>query len=114
MTKAIALPGGASIARTLGGLLTGAAGGGIVEGAMQLFGGGGDVALPTAPGAAAGTIFRVQGPRLVARRMFQLVNPTTGNVVTYKNVGRPVLYSGDFAACKRVARIARKAKSRGR
>lgn len=31
----------------------------------------------------------------------------------YKNMGRPVLYSGDFAACKRVHRIGSKAKRRG-
>ena len=30
----------------------------------------------------------------------------------YKNMGRPVLYSGDFAACKRVKRVASKARRR--
>lgn len=32
---------------------------------------------------------------------------------TYKNMGRPVLFSGDYAACKRVRKVASKAKRRG-
>lgn len=105
---ASALPGGAQIqqAGLFGDLLPL-----IPEIPRMLFGGEG-VQLPAAPGAAAGTIFRVQGPRLVPRRMFQIVNPSTGSVVTYKNVGRPILYSGDFAACKRVQRVASKARRR--
>lgn len=33
-------------------------------------------------------------------------HPTTGNLVAWKYAGRPVLYSGDLAACKRVNRVA--------
>jgi len=39
-----------------------------------------------------------------------MVTTPSGNtrVVTYKNMGSPVLYSGDLAACKRVKRISRR------
>lgn len=36
------------------------------------------------------------------------VNPVTGQPMTYKYMGKPVLYSGDLAACRRVNRIARR------
>lgn len=39
-----------------------------------------------------------------------MVTTPSGNtrVITYKNMGSPVLYSGDLAACRRVKRVARK------
>lgn len=33
-------------------------------------------------------------------------------IATYKNMGRAVLYAGDFAACKRVRKVASKARRR--
>lgn len=45
-----------------------------------------------------------------ARRELHAINPATGAIHTYKNMGRPVLYSGDLAACKRVNKIARRAR----
>lgn len=36
-----------------------------------------------------------------------------GGFVTFKNMGRPVLWSGDLAACKRVRRVATRAKRAG-
>ncbi len=65
---------------------------------------------PTCP-----TIFRQGGAVARAVRSFEVMNPVTGRIVFYKNMGRPVLFSGDLAACKRVARVARRARSsRGR
>lgn len=47
----------------------------------------------------------------------QARNPVTGRVNTWKNMGRPVLYSGDLQTCKRVnrisARVGRVARRRG-
>lgn len=40
------------------------------------------------------------------------VNPTSGRLTWFGPLGKPVLFSGDFRACKRVARVARKAKRR--
>jgi len=38
-------------------------------------------------------------PEIMAR------NPATGRINTWRNAGRPVLYSGDLATCKRVNKI---------
>lgn len=43
-----------------------------------------------------------------ARRLLMFQNPMTGSPVWFKNVGRPILWSGDLATCKRVNRIARR------
>lgn len=48
-----------------------------------------------------------------ARSMLHAINPATGKLTTWKNMGRPILYSGDMAAKKRVDRVARQA-ARGR
>jgi hypothetical protein len=40
----------------------------------------------------------------------QVQHPETGKVYTYKNMGRPVLYSGDLAASKRVRKVAARAR----
>lgn len=48
--------------------------------------------IPTASGVRA-------NPEIMAR------NPVTGRLSTWKNMGRPVLYSGDLATCKRVNKI---------
>jgi len=60
--------------------------------------------VPTASGVRA-------VPEIQAR------NPVTGRINTWKNMGRPVLFSGDLATCKRVnkisARVGRVARRRG-
>lgn len=40
---------------------------------------------------------------------FRTVHPTTGQDVWFLPAGRPILWSGDFTACKRVKRVARRA-----
>jgi hypothetical protein len=44
---------------------------------------------------------------------FEVPNPITGRTVYYAPRGRPLLFSGDFAACKRVARVAAHARRAG-
>lgn len=66
-------------------------------------------------GAFLGAItspFRASGARAVART-FAVPNPLTGMVTWFKPAGRPVLWSGDFAAAKRVKKVAAKARRRG-
>lgn len=60
-------------------------------------GGGGGLA---APFTARGT------PRL------HVMTSPTGRVTWFRPAGRPVLFSGDFAACKRVRKVAGKARRR--
>ena len=59
--------------------------------------------LPVVPLSPGGQV-----PR--PARTLQFINPNNGNVVTYKNMGRCVLFSGDLASCKRVAKVARRAR----
>ena len=111
MPTPVALPGGALVPQVLRALPSvggGAVGGAVTEGLMALFGGGGMVG----PGASPGTIFRVQGERLVPRRTFEIMNPSTGRTVFYRNMGRPILWSGDLSACKRVNKAASRARRR--
>lgn len=81
-------------------------------------GGNGDVAvLPGGAMVGGGNgggsgLFR-RGDTVRAVRQFTVINPVTGNPVVYRNMGRPLLYSGDIACAKRVQKIARRA-GRGR
>lgn len=59
------------------------------------------------PGAAPGTLFQVGGPRLRAVSSFRVTNPSTGRDVWYRNVGQPILWSGDLRVCKKVRKVAR-------
>lgn len=123
--KATALPGGAPVHAGIGSeildLAVGAAqaiGGfegiipeigaalGLREGGTQMANG----RSLTLPGADPGKIYRVRGPRLVPRREFFILNPSTGNLDWFKPAGRPLLWSGDLSACKRVDRLARRAR----
>ncbi len=110
----MALPGGAPIQTQAGVGLPGLAGlAGLAAGFLPEiagFFGRGEVALPEAPGLAPGGIFRVVGPRLRARSMFRITNPSTGSDVWYRNVGQPILFSGDLRVCKRVEKVARLAR----
>jgi len=85
------------IARQLPGIVGGAIGGSLLEG---VFGGGGGGSTPmfrpTMAGARAQT-FRAQ-------------NPVTGQDVFFRPAGKPILWSADLSACKRVNKVARRAR----
>lgn len=103
---------GGALGRLLPGIAGGLAAGGLFGGLFE-----GGVDLPTAPGVAPGGVFQVVGPTLRARSLFHITNPSTGREVWYRNVGQPVLFSGDLRTVKRVRRIAgfaRRAVSRKR
>lgn len=51
-------------------------------------------------------------PQRARAQAFVVGHPTTGAPVWFKPAGRPVLWSDDLRACKRVARIAARAKRR--
>lgn len=106
------LPGGAPIQRAgMGSAVLGGILGGLGTEALGLFGGGGG-GVPALPGVAPGGIFQVTQPGLRARPLFHITNPSTGREVWYRNVGQPILWSGDLRTHKRVHKIARLA-SRG-
>ncbi len=77
----------------------GTAGGGLGSELMERFRGmtGG---LPT--------MYRYGQTRATPVREIQAVNPDTGKIGVWKYMGRPILYTGDLAACKRVQRISRR------
>jgi hypothetical protein len=60
----------------------------------------------TAPAAA---LFRPTRCGTRAVPQFVAVDPASGKMAHYRSAGRPVLYSGDLSACKRVKRVARMA-----
>jgi len=92
------MPGGMSFVPTeqggiggyLGNLTTAVAGGG---------------ACPTAPFASSS----MAGPRA---QTFVVANPVTGRAVWFKPAGRPILWSGDLSACRRVRKVAGRARRR--
>jgi hypothetical protein len=123
----------APAARAVGRFLTnpkvvaGATIGQLAETAFDFFGGddvAGSVALPggaviqqpVAP--QAGRIFNINqnmstgAVSVRARSTLLFMNPVTGNPVWYRNMGRPILWSGDIAARRRVNRIAARVRSR--
>ena len=114
MMTNVALPGGALIAPLLGQLGRGALAGAGIGAGMSLFGGGGEEsALAELP--FGGRIFRPTAAGIRARSLVEVVNPITGKKSWYRNVGRPILFSGDLRACKRVRKIAGRARrARGR
>ena len=73
-------------------------------------------AVPTGtPGASMGAVACITpraggGLRLPSR--VDVPSPSGNGFVTFKNMGRPVLWTGDFAAAKRVRKIAGKARRR--
>lgn len=82
-----------------------------ITGALQVA----NVALPggapltsvSGRAALAPTVMNV--PRLPAQITFVAPTPSGGSrIVAYRNMGRPILWSGDLAACKRVARARKK------
>jgi len=57
------------------------------------------------------TLFR-QGTSVRPIPLIMVSNPETGAPVFYKHAGRPILFSGDLSAAKKVARIAQRARRR--
>jgi hypothetical protein len=105
-----ALPGGAPIQQAGFGDVFG----GVIGSFLAPSAGGGGASLPTLPGVAPGGIFQVTRPGLRARSLFHITNPSTGREVWYRNVGQPILFSGDLRTCKRVKKVARlAARARG-
>ncbi len=99
-----ALPGGAMpLTGALPSVLGGVLGGLLGEGAESLFEGGGS--CPQLFGQARQTAR--------ARQLVMAMNPVTGNPTFFRHVGRPILFSGDLATCRRVNKVAARAR-RGR
>ena len=105
------------------GQVLGGGGGGNRPGAMPggaplpFFGGQGPLGLPSGAqtGSALGgaCIVPSVGTSLRLPSRVDVPSPDGRTFVTFRNMGRPVLWSGDFAASKRVKRIAGRAKRRG-
>ncbi len=71
------------------------------------------VAIPSVRGLATITPQMRTSSRLPSVVQFAVPTPSGGTrLVTYKNMGRPILYSGDLAAVRRVRRVAARAKRR--
>lgn len=85
------------------------------EAAMAVLPGGAIPQLGAGGGGIAGLIsmspFAV-GPSggLRPRRILQFTHPITGRIVWYRNMGRPILWSGDLSSTARVNRVAARAK----
>jgi hypothetical protein len=86
---------GGAVIRQLPGVVGGFLGGAAIDAALTGPGGGTPMFKQTMSGARS-MFFRTQ-------------NPVTGQDVWFRPAGRPVLWSGDFSACKRVKKVARKA-----
>jgi len=93
----------ASLGGIAGGLLRQLPGalGGLAVGA------GIDAALSS--GGAMTPMFR-QGMAGARAQFFRTTNPISGQDTWFRPAGRPLLWSGDLTACKRVNKIARRAK----
>ena len=76
-------------------------------------GGGSQVANGLMPHAQHPPLFRARQGTAVGQRVIPVMNPQTGKTHFFGDLGTPLLFSRDFAAHKRVNRLARKA-GRGR
>jgi len=70
----------------------------------------------SAPLPFGGTLFKQTYSGVRANSIVMVRNPVTGSPTFFRHVGKPILFSGDFATARRVDRIAKKAKKsrRGR
>lgn len=101
----LALPGGAAVLRAAG---RGLGALGIAGGLQELFGGGGN-------GMDEVGFFQATMGGVRVKSTVLLRHPITGAPVFFKHAGRPILFSGDLRTCKRVNKIAARARrSRGR
>lgn len=88
-----ALAGG--LVKQLPGIVGGFLGGAAIDAALTGGGGGTPMFRPTMAGARA--------------QFFRAQNPATGQDTWFRPAGRPLLWSGDLTACKRVNKVARRA-----
>jgi hypothetical protein len=89
----------------LGGTAGAAAGGAAAGAAVELFTGGGGM---------SGALFRQGATTVRPARLVMVAHPETGEPVFFRPAGRPILWSSDLAASRRVARIAaRVSRARG-
>lgn len=63
-------------------------------------------------GGAMTPMFR-QGMAGARAQMFRTTNPISGQDTWFRPAGRPLLWSADLTACKRVNKVARRAKRKG-
>ena len=86
---------------------------GALGGALDFFDlPGVDLQLPFRPDARTGgtAFFNPVGARAQSPRSLIMVpNPSTGKPTFFRHAGRPIMFSGDRALCKRVEKIARRA-----
>lgn len=85
-----------SVLRQLPGIAGGLIGGELLESFAGGGGGGTPMFRPTMAGARA--------------QFFRAPNPATGQDTWFRPAGRPILWSGDLTACKRVNKVARRAR----
>lgn len=105
----------------VGALLNQYLGGGGSSGMGLALPGGTDIDLPGAdllPGDPMSRSFWTTGNTMRYRQVPEIVLPSPdGRLGVWKSAGRPILYSGDLAACRRVnrvaSRVARVARRRG-
>lgn len=57
-------------------------------------------------------LFQPGMPTVRPLPLIMATNPVNGKITFWKHAGRPILFSGDLATCKRVAKIARRARSK--
>jgi len=93
---------GSTILRQLPALLGGLAIGEGIEGLAGL----------TAGGPTGTPMFKLTACGASSPRPFRTPDPRTGEDVWFRPAGRPILFSGDFQACKRVARVSKMASKR--
>lgn len=95
---------GGALARTGPAMLGGAVLGEVLESAVS----------PQQQQAAGGLMSPFKATaRGASAQTFVTSNPVTGATTWFKPAGRPILWSGDLSSCKRVTKIARRAR-RGR
>lgn len=100
--------GGGSVVPAIGGALVpqilrqlpGIAGGLGLGEVLESFGGGGGGGTP---------MFR-RGMAGARAQFFRTQNPVTGQDTWFRPAGRPILWSGDLTACRRVNKVARRAR----
>jgi hypothetical protein len=117
MAANLALPGGASLvpaaagaAGIAGRIITGLGTLGGLSELGEFFGGGED------PMATAGALFRPTATTIRPARVVVVPHPQTGAPTFFGHLGRPLLFSRDLSAARRVDRLARRARrvKRGR
>jgi len=86
----------APLIKQLPGFIGGIVGGNLLEGAIS---GGGSVTPMFRPTMAG-----------VRAQSFRATNPVTGQDVFFRPAGKPILWSSDLSACKRVNKVARRAR----